>query len=66
MIVTQLKGCVKISLKVNEICQTICKDLHVKLFGGESLVFIANMWKLSFEYVADDEYSATFITETNL
>lgn len=66
VIITQLKGSVKISLEVNENCRTICKDLNVKLFGGESLVFIANMWMLSLEYVVNDTYSVTFITETHL
>lgn len=67
VIITQLRGSLKISLRVNENCQEICKDLHVKLFGGESLVFIAKMWALSYEYVDDDDtYSTTFITETRL
>lgn len=66
VMITQMRGSLKIKLQVNQKCHEICKDLSVKLFSGESLIFIANMWKLSYEYVADDPFTVTLITETNL
>lgn len=64
VIITQMKGSLKITLQINQNCVKICKDLSVKLYSGESLVFLASMWKLSYEY--EDPFSATFITETYL
>ncbi len=66
VIVTQIKGSLKIFLKMNQNCSGICKDLSVKLLSGESLIFISKMWKLSYEFVGEDLYTATFITETDL
>lgn len=66
VIITQMKGSLKITLQINQSCTKFCKDLSVKLFSGESLIFIANMWKPSYEFLADDPYSVTLITETNL
>jgi hypothetical protein len=68
VIVTQMRGSIKISLQVKERCMSYCKDLSVKLFAGESLVFLATLWTISYEYTSDtnDSYSMTFITETNL
>ncbi|KAG5680538.1 hypothetical protein PVAND_010040 [Polypedilum vanderplanki] len=67
VIVTQMKGSLKVSLKIKKTCESLCKDLNVKLFAGESLVFFAHLWTFSYEYVADnDSYSITYITETNL
>lgn len=66
VIVTQMKGSIKLSLNAKRSCQTRCKDLSVKLYSGESLVFFSTLWTLSYEYLVDGEYSVTYITETNL
>jgi hypothetical protein len=66
IMVTQLKGRIKITLRVNESCQNFCQDLNVSLFAGESLIFFSGLWKFSYEYIEDESYSVTYITETHL
>jgi hypothetical protein len=66
VIITQMRGSLRITLQINQSCTKFCKDLSVKLFSGESLIFIANMWKPTYEFLADDPYSVTMVTETNL
>jgi hypothetical protein len=69
IIFTQLNGSIKVTLKVNNECQTLCKDLTVDIHAGESLVLFSDMLTLSYEYLNsnhDGDFSMTFITETNL
>lgn len=66
IIMTQMKGTIKVTLRVNNSCQDFCQNLTVNLFAGESLVFFSGLWTLSYEYIEDESYSVTFITETNL
>lgn len=64
IIVTQLKGSIKATLKAHKSCQTFCQDLSVTLYSGESLVFLSGLWTFSYEHIEDESYSATYITET--
>lgn len=66
IIVTQMKGSIRVTLKVNESCQTFCQNVNINLFAGESLVFFSSLWTFSYEYKEDENYSVTFITETDL
>lgn len=66
IIVTQMKGSIKVTLRVNNRCQTYCQDLSLNLFAGESLVFFSGLWTLSYEYIEAENYSITYITETYL
>jgi hypothetical protein len=66
IIVTQLKGTLRVTLKPKEACKELCRELSLSLFDGESLVFLSNLWTFSYEYLADNEsFSLTFITETD-
>ena len=65
IIVTQLRGTLRITLKSKDQCQNLCKDLMLKLYAGESLTFMSNLWKLSYTYLAENDFTLTFITETD-
>jgi hypothetical protein len=66
VIVTQLKGILNVSLTPKDECLNICQDLKLKLFEGESLVFLHDLWTFSYQYLTEKEFSLTFITETDL
>lgn len=67
IIIHQLKGSLKISLKPKLACTNYCKDLNLELFAGESLLFLSNLWTFSYQYTshAEKDFSLTFITETD-
>lgn len=65
IIVTQLKGTIRIKLKAKPACFNLCNDLTLNLFAGESLTFLSNLWIFSYEYLAENDYSVTLITETD-
>jgi hypothetical protein len=65
IIVTQLKGNLKITLKSKDVCLSTCKDLNLELFAGESITFLSNLWIFSYQYSAENDFSLTFITETD-
>ena len=65
VIVTQLKGSIKITLKPKLACLNLCSDLILDLFSGESLIFLSNLWIFSYEFIPEKDFSLTFITETD-
>lgn len=65
VIVTQLRGNLKITLEAKKACMDFCKDLKLELLSGESLVFLTDLWTFSYQYSAEKDYSVTFITETD-
>jgi hypothetical protein len=66
IIVTQLRGTIRVTLKPKDSCQKLCHELTLSLFDGESLTFLTNLWTFSYEYLAEnDSFSLTFITETD-
>jgi hypothetical protein len=65
IIVTQLKGSLKVILKPKLLCLNLCADLTLELFTGESLVFLSTLWTFSHEFIAEKDFSLTFITETD-
>jgi len=65
IIVTQLKGTIRVTLKPKDECADHCRELSLSLFDGESLTFLSNLWKFSYEYLAENSFSTTFITETD-
>lgn len=65
IIVTQLKGTLKIKLKAKAACLNLCDDLTLNLFAGESLTFLSNLWIFSYQYSAENDFSVTLITETD-
>lgn len=60
-----MKGVLGITLKAKESCQNICRDLTIELFAGESLMFLSNLWTFTYEYIAEKNFTLTFITETD-
>lgn len=65
VIITQLKGSIKLMLKAQKDCADVCNNLNLKLYAGESLTFLSTLWTFSYEYVDGNDFSATFITETD-
>lgn len=65
VIVTQIKGTLDISMIPKLECHEICQELNLKLFEGESLVFLHHIWTFSYRYVAEKGFTLTFITETD-
>lgn len=65
IIVSQLKGTLKITLKARDACLNFCKDLELQLFAGESLAFPSHLWIFSYQFAAEKNFSLTFITETD-
>lgn len=65
IIATQLKGSLKVDLKVKRECMSVCEDIKLELFAGESLVFLSDLWTFSYQYTAEKNFSVTFITETS-
>lgn len=64
IIVTQLRGSIKISLLAVHECSNICNDIKMELHAGESLVFLSDLWTLNYQYSGKD-FSITVVTETN-
>lgn len=66
IIVTQLKGSIKITLKARQECVYICEDLTMTLYAGESLCFLSHLWTFSYRFSAEKDFTVTFMTETDL
>lgn len=65
VIVTVIEGELDVSLTPREECRELCHKLSLKLFSGESLVYLHQLWKFSYRYVAEKSFTLTFITETD-
>lgn len=65
IIVTQLRGSLKVILRPKDICMDMCNDVSMKLFSGEALIFVSELWIFSYEYLSGNDFTLTFITETD-
>lgn len=64
IIVRQLKGNLMTNLKAKELCYNHCGEHDYLLKEGESLVFLSDLWTLSYK-TSNLEDSITVISETD-
>ncbi|XP_055643249.1 uncharacterized protein LOC129779665 [Toxorhynchites rutilus septentrionalis] len=64
IIVTQLKEMLRITLSAKGECDRVCRELHVELLEGQSLVFSTNLWSLEYLPESYNRTSISFVSET--